>query len=317
MDLNRIFAVSPYVEVVGRRIYWRSDFLIKRVAAMRARQKGEAKKAAPPPRTSIARVVENLGRRGVGPGDILVVHSAFKAISEGSKPRQVLDALKALVGDSGTIALPAIPLFADAPSGTERINADVSSLVLDYDPLTTPAWTGVLPNELMKVPGARRSLHPLNAVVAWGPHADAMLAKNLTGDRPTPCGPSSSWNYCREHGAKIAALGVDMAHSLTMIHVAEDVLDDRWPVPGWYRDRRFRIKTAQGWEEHRVRERHPRWSMHYAERTLDKDLLRERLLTVEVVDQVPVGLLGAGPLVDYLNSRNSKGYPYYLVPNRR
>ena len=78
MDLNRIFAVSPYVEVVGRRIYWRSDFLIKRVAAMRARQKGEAKKAAPPPRTSIARVVENLGRRGVGPGDILVVQRALR-----------------------------------------------------------------------------------------------------------------------------------------------------------------------------------------------------------------------------------------------
>lgn len=318
MDVDRIFALSPYVEVIARNIYWRSEFLVKRVTSLRAARKVEAKVApAPPPRTSIDQVVSNLTRRGVGKGDILIVHSAYKAISLGSKPRPVLEGLRGLVGDTGTLVLPAIPQFSDAPAGIERMRSDELTILLEYDPETTPAWTGVLPNELMKVPGARRSLHPLNAVVAWGPHADEMLRGNLDGDRPLPCGPTSSWNYCREHGAKIAALGVDMAHSLTMIHVAEDMLGERWCVPGWHRDRRFRIKTPRGWEEHIVRERKPRWAMHYAERTLDKDLLREGLLTVEEVEGVPLGLLGAKELLDYLNSRNATGYPYYLVPIRR
>src|SRR4051812_34601381 len=133
MDINRIMSVSPYLEVAVRNVYWRSEFLIQRVTALRAAKKTEAKKQAPP-RTSIDRVVANLARRGVGPGDILVVHSAYKAISSGSKPRAVVEALKALVGDTGTLVMPAIPQFPENPAGTERLTADVSSLVLDYDP---------------------------------------------------------------------------------------------------------------------------------------------------------------------------------------
>ena len=316
MNVNRVFAVSPYLEVAARNLYWRSEFLVRKVTSLRAAKKS-AEKTQPPARVSIDRVVEHLAHCGVGPGDILVVHSTYSAISTGSKPRAVVEALKALVGATGTLVMPAIPRFAEAPKGTKRISADVSALVLDYDPERTRAWTGVLPAEMMKIPGARRSSHPLNSVVAWGPHTDDMLRDNLTGERPLPCGPGSSWNYCRERGATIAALGVDMAHNVTMIHVAEDMLGDRWSVPGWYRDRRFRIKTAHGWEEHTVRERHPRWAMHYAERTLDKDLRREGILKVDLVEGVPIGLLDAKLLVDYLNRRNSTGYPYYLVPRRR
>jgi aminoglycoside 3-N-acetyltransferase len=316
MSVNSILAISPYLEVVVRNVYWRSQFLVRAVNSRRkAKPVDDAK---PPPRTSIDRVVENLASRGVGSGDILVVHSAYKAVSGGKKPRYVNEALKALVGDTGTLVMPAIPRFAGAPSGEQWVTGDVSSLVLDYDPETTPAWTGALPTDLLQVPSARRSLHPLNSVVAWGPHADDMLLNNLSGDRPFACGVGSSWSYCSANGAKVAALGVDMTHNLTMIHVAEDMQGERWCVPGWYRDREFRIKTPRGWERHTVRERHPRWgSYHYAERTLDKDLVRQGVLTFEDVDDVPVGLLDARVLVEFLNRRNANGYPYYLVPLRR
>src|SRR5579884_4143256 len=98
--------------------------------------------------------------------------------------------------------------------GLGWVTADVSSVVPEYDPESTPAWTGALPSDLMKVDGAKRSQHPLNSVVAWGPHADEMLRDNLAYEKPLPCGPGSSWHYCVAHGAKIAALGVDMAHNL-------------------------------------------------------------------------------------------------------
>src|SRR5437867_1997900 len=128
MNVNEILALSPYLEVVVRNVYWRSEFLVREVNARRKAKPAEG--TTPPPRT----------------------------------------------------------------------------------------WTGVLPTDLMKVPGAKRSLHPLNSVVAHGPHAEDMLRDNLTGERPFACGPGSSWDYCRQHAAKVVALGVDMAHSLTMIH---------------------------------------------------------------------------------------------------
>ncbi|HEY3821373.1 MAG TPA: AAC(3) family N-acetyltransferase [Polyangiaceae bacterium] len=315
MNVNQIMAVSPYVEVAVRNIYWRSEFLVRKVTAMRGKRPDAKQPLAV--RIAIGRVLDNLARRGVAEGDILVVHSGYKAVSVGNTPRAVNEALRALVGPEGTLVMPAIRLFADVPSGVARMKADVSTVVSEYDPDKTPVWTGVLPVDLLKVPEAHRSLHPLNSVVAWGPHAEAMMRNNLEAERALPCGPGSSWNYCREHGAKIAAVGVDMCHNLTMIHVAEDMQGERWCVPGWYRERRFRIRTKAEWEEHTVRERHPRWAMHYAERTLDKDLRREGLLTVEDVDGVPVSLLDAGALVEYLNSRNASGYPYYVVPSRR
>ncbi len=315
MNIDEVMALSPYLEVAIRHTYWHSEPLVRFVSERRARSRKVASTQGPKAR--IEAVVANLARRGVAPGDLLVVHSAYKPLSGGSRsPADVNAALKALVGEAGTLALPAIPRFDDAPAGVERLHADVSELVLDYDPIRTPAWTGALPSALMKAPGSRRSSFPLNSLVALGPAADAMFAHELEGDRPMPCGPGSAWNYCRLHGAKIAALGVDMAHSLTMIHVAEDVLGDDWYVPGWYRDRRFRVRLGDDWRSIVVRERHPKWALHYGERTLDKDLRREGLLTVEQVEGVDVALLDAGALVDYLNHRNRSGYPYFLASIR-
>lgn len=314
MNINQVMGLSPYLEVAIRHTYWHSEPLVKVVT----RRREAARKRHEQPAARIEAVAENLARRGVRHGDILIAHSAFRAVSAGKQsPEHVNTVLKNLVGADGTIVLPAIPQIKGAPESIERLRVDVKNLVLDYDPKTTPAWTGVLPNVMMKMPGAVRSRHPLNSIVAMGPAADAMMAHELEGDRPMPCGSGSTWNYCRLHHAKVVALGVDMAHSLTMIHVAEDVKGDEWCVADWWRDRRYRIKSADGgWAEHVVRERHPKWALHYGERTLSKDLQREGIMTVHTVEGIQVSLLDSFELIEYLNSRNSRGYPYYLLALR-
>ena len=59
-------------------------------------------------------------------------------------------------------------------------------------------------------------------MAALGPLAEQIIKNNLDGYEPLPCGVNSSWKFCADNNAKILALGVDMAHSLTMIHVAEE-----------------------------------------------------------------------------------------------
>ena len=60
----------------------------------------------------------------------------------------------------------------------------------------------------MRHDGSIRSRHPLNTIVALGPHAKEMTQNNLTYDGQTACGDGSSWAYCFRKNAKILALGV-------------------------------------------------------------------------------------------------------------
>lgn len=315
MNLNSILRISPYIEIIVRNIYWRSEALVGFVKKRRASKK--TRPVHPQPQTDIDKIIENLSSRGIKKGDILIVHSAFKPISKRATPASVCSALKSLVGEEGTLVLPAIPFYKEEPSGVSLLQTDLSDLVCEYDPVTTKTWTGVLATHLMAQSEARRSLHPLNSVVALGPHTEEMLKNNLEGDRPTACGINSSWYYCAQKNAKVVALGVDMAHSLTMIHVAEDMDPEAWCVPNWYRDRKFHINMGGRSEIKTVRERCPKWGMlHYAERTLDRDLCREGILTKEFVDGVEVSILESAKLIDFLKSKNKTGYPYYMVPHK-
>jgi aminoglycoside 3-N-acetyltransferase len=309
--IQTIMATSPYIEVMIRNLYWRLTPIVKWY-----NQKKKAKKSVQPKTTS-SKIVEYLSSQGIGNGSLLILHSSFSALNaENEKPDQVIDRLLRLLGPKGTLAMPAIPYFKDAPDITQTMTADVSDLILTYDPLTTPAWTGVLPNAMCQYRGAVRSLHPLNTMVAIGPLAAPMMESNISGEKPLPCGRNSSWYYCYLHNAEIVAFGVDLAHSLTMIHVAEDMWDEKWVVSNWYRERKFQVNTGAGPKNLTVRERHPKWAMHYAERTLSHDLIKLGITRKTEIDGVNVEIVNAKVLVDYLNSKNMTAYPYFMVPRK-
>jgi aminoglycoside N3'-acetyltransferase len=316
MDLiSDILGWSPYLEVVVRRIYWNSPKLVELASSRSARR---ARPPAPVGEHTFAAIEAFLRESGIGAGDLIVVHSSAEALKPtGLGPSKIVDRMLALAGPSGTVAMPAFPRYDGEPQGVARMTADVSGLLLEYDMKRSIPWTGAVPLKLMQRPGSVRSAHPLNTMVARGPLAQAMMEKNLEGDRPLPCGPNSSWKFCLDHGAKIIALGVDMAHSLTMIHVAEDCHEDKWPVSGWYRERKFVVVDGAARKEVLVRERHPRWAMHYAERTLARDLVKRGIMRRATIDGIRVEVLEAKALINFLDSRNASGYPYYMLPARR
>lgn len=314
MKLRKLLGSSPYFEVLVRNLYWRNPTLV-RLMQNTLRRRSDTKSAEA--RISIKDLTDRLIALGVKEGDLLVVHSDYQSLKRtGESPSAIIEALRTCVGSSGTIAMPAIPLLKGQPKAVDLFKSDVSELLLDYNVQSSPAWTGAIPNALIKYPGAIRSLHPLNTMAAVGAMAESMMVGNLEGHKPLSCGLHSPWYFCYQRNAKVVALGVDMAHSLTMIHVAEDMNEEVWSRRGWYRDRLFRVTNGEDRKVVTVRERHPKWAMFFAERTLSRDLLREKILTQsESVPGVSVALLESKPLVDYLTARNRRGYPYYLVPS--
>lgn len=169
----------------------------------------------------------------------------------------------------------------------------------------------------MKLPESRRSLHPLNTITAYGSAVKEIFANESIHNLDLPCGLNSTWAALAKLNSKIIMLGDDMAHSLTMIHVAEDCFEDSWPISDWYRYRNFTI-VDQGIEYYvKVRERQPRWGMLYAERKLSFDLCSNGIAKSLRVGTLEVTVLESEALLDFLNSKKASGYPYYLVPLSR
>lgn len=311
--INKVMATSPYVEVLIRHLYWKNVRIFKKFMTVL--------KIVKKPRFDsydsklFTKVLDFLSDGGVTKGCLLIVHSAYRPLlSTGKSPEQIIQCLMDFLGPDGTLAMPAMPKFINEIDTLEYINKDISNMIFNYDVKKTGITTGVLPKTLCSWEGAIRSRYPINTMVAVGPLALPMMKNNLQGVSPLPCGINSSWSFCHDNNAFIVALGVDMAHSLTMIHVAEDLLDEKWPIHNWYRNRHFTISDNDFRTEITLRERHPRWgTLYYAERTLCKDLIKENIMRTTEINGITVECLKAKELIKYLNTRNHTGYPYFGV----
>lgn len=307
-----LLARLPSAEVGIRLLYWRVP-AARRVGDWLRRWVKRRRKAVVTEPISIDfdKVVATLQEAGVRQGDILVVHSSFGALKPtGLSPEQIIQRLIDLVGPDGTVAMPAIPVIAHEPTGSAKLDDAAYDRLFEYKPWSRRVQTGILPATMLSSPGAARSLHPGNSMVAVGARAAPMMAGNIDGEAPSPCGPNSSWAYCWRHNAKVVVLGVDLVHSLTMIHVAEECFEDEWPIAGWFRHRRFRIADKDSTTEITIRERKHAWSQHYAERAFSRDLSAAGVSKSWNVDGLPIHVCESGALISFLRSHPRLGYPY-------
>jgi aminoglycoside 3-N-acetyltransferase len=307
--IKKIFSFSPHIEMITRRLYWNNvKWLSKRV---------KKKKANEPNITAInfSSIEQFLLDNGVVDGSLILVHSAYAPFKgRGQTPNQIVDMLLQIVGESGTVAMPAMPKFKNAVNSEDYLSKSNDNIVYEYDVHKSSIKTGVLPLMLHKREESVRSRHPINTMVAIGPLAESLMRDNLNGDSPLACGINSSWAKCIDNDAVIIGLGTDLTHSLTTIHVAEDTLDTNWPVDNWYENKAFKITDGDFEVTKILRERSPKWgALHFAERTLCKDLINSGVLKTTVIDGVLVEVLKAKDLITFLESRNSKGYPYFWV----
>lgn len=165
-------------------------------------------------------IVDCLENLGVVPGDLLYMHVDFGHMEcfRGT-PVDLRDALREMVGEEGTLVVPAYP--------------DRASLLIEYmsrnpvlDVRRTPTKMGIFQEIFRRTSGAFRSLHPWATTCALGRDAERLLNEHHL--HPDPFSPSSPYLKLREKHGKIIGIGTDINIS-SYVHVMDSLLQDHYP----------------------------------------------------------------------------------------
>lgn len=309
---KRICLISPWVEVSLRKLYWNNVKFLKRFKPYGG---GGVENSISKYPINFDDIISYLKDKGVKEGDLLVIHSSYDALAgTGLKPQEIIERLKLLVGDCGTIAMPAIRTFKEEPAPEEWLCGALDGVVCEYNVMRTPLQSGMLPFTLLRMKESVCSHFPLNPLVALGPLAKEMMEHNLDSEKSSAHGKGSCWKFCLDHNAKIIGLGVDLEHHNTMAHVMEEAYDNwRWSDEEWYDNRTFDIIDEQKIKTRvTVRERKPEWGMiRIAELNMVNKLYKEGVIQKKMFGDVPVCFEESQKLMEFLQARNEKGYPYF------
>lgn len=309
--------LGAFAEVSARQVYWRVQPLQKLYKKLRA------------PKTSALRYIDldrlavALSSVGVCKGACLMVHSSIDGLGLRVKGKQIdnklqvaselLKFLEMVIGESGTLVMPTHPHYRDDPG----FMFDKSKIILTYDPARTPSKVGLLTEVFRRSSGALRSYHPLSSVVAKGPRA-----KEIVGDFPhegdLPHGLNSPYKRFYDADGIVIGINVSFINSLTMVHVAEELRDDKWPVSDFFYGRNFNIVKENENIPLIVRERRPTWVRYISLRALNKDLIQQGVIDSQLVDGISVDRARAKAVVDYMLAKNARStYPYFFIPKVR
>jgi len=311
---NIIFAHYPVLEVLSRFFFY-NKYLIKAASIIPKLKKKKYDKNY----IDFDKVLDYLKENGLKKGSVLILHSSYeKLILTKKRPNEIIDKLLELLGEEGTLAMPANRKLNGEFKFFDLIDKRYDGIILEYDLKKSKIWSGALPMFMVRDNRSEISKFPINSMVAIGKDAKNMMKNNISGKLPMACGENSSWKYCLDKDAVIISLGVDLVDSLTMIHAAEDLKNENWPIKEWYRDRTFRIKEDNDIIVKTVRERHPKWGMlYFMKRKLCKDLIDSEILKTKVIDGLLIEIVLAKQLVNFLNSKNNSGYPYFMFKKNR
>ena len=158
---------------------------------------------------SFKRLTEDLRALGVKEGDVLMVHSSLKSMGlvEGGA-ETVIGALRAVLGEEGTLMLPALSYATSCKD-------------LYFSNLETPSCVGLITETFRKMAGVRRTNHPTHSVAVIGKYRDAVCDGWELDD--TPIGPHSPFRRLADfENGKILLLGCPFARN-TFRHGVEEI----------------------------------------------------------------------------------------------
>ena len=176
---------------------------------------------------TVARIAEDLGKLGVDPGDVVLVHSSLRSLGEPRvQAETVVQGFLRALGPEGTLLFPALS-YKQQPK-------DIHST------LASPSNVGALPEYFRQRPGTVRSVHPTHSISGVGP-AVAQLFRDHELDT-TPCGPHSPLHRLLGMDAKIVMLGCGLLCNTTM-HALEEFTEPPYLFGG---DCSYAITDATG-----------------------------------------------------------------------
>ena len=296
--IHKLLTLSPYPELMARRIYY--SFLRGKMpqhieSGVKVSGDNIIKKDSD-------KLLRHLKKMGISKGDLLIVHSSVDALKTfNCNESQFIDHLIELVGETGTIAFPAFP--------EESLLKEENGLKI-FDTKRSVAWTGMLPNLLLRKKGAIRSPFPCNPLVAFGAQAEEMMVRNL--ETVYPHGKGSCWGFCAEKHAKVLFLGIPTFHSNTILHVVEDYQPEFWPED-WYIEQEYLVKNNDELIRVKTKVRDVKWSKYLAERYTESKYLKLGYIKREDFEGIPISIINDSfTLVNEIMKMWDKNRFFYL-----
>lgn len=316
--IKKIFATTPLIEVMARTFYYANFKYLKKFVHLYRQtpylNKKDKKKiiSLENQKIDLKKIFKIIGNKHIKKGDLVIFSSSYKSIkNSGFSPKQVLGMLLDLIGKKGTLAMSTRPDF-DLNLDDYLSDKKDRKFYL-YDVKKTKCNTGIIAQELLNMRKSIRSKHPINSMVAIGPLAKYLMKDNLIDNNSLAHGKNSPWYKCAIKNAKILSIGVDLIQSATLIHAVEDAYVEKWPVKNWYRDKNFIVKDGSFNKKFILKERSPKWILHYAERTLCKDLINKKIIKAYNIDGVNVECANSKKILFFLKKRIKKSYPYFYT----
>lgn len=300
---GKLVTLSPKIELLFRGIYWRNVSRLKSL--------NKSNFVLDNNFTELHKLTEFLKSLFREKDEILIVHSSFFALG-GLKetPKKIINEFVEILGPTGTLAMNGGRIFPGEEEKGLYENYNVDE-VTTYDVRKSKVWTGALPMFMVRDTRAIISEFPINSMVAIGSEAENMMRNNIMGYQNSSCGSNSAWKYCTDKDALIVGIGIDLVHSLTIMHVAEENKVD-WPIKNWFRVRRFNVINGDDQKLIEIKERKPKWgTLHFAEKNFRKDLLKAGILKSMDIDGLKIEYLRSMELYTFLEDRNANGYPYF------
>ena len=154
------------------------------------------------------KMLDDLKRLGIKPGGCLLVHSSYKSLGKDiESPAQVIETLRAALGENGTLLFPTLS-YSSVP---------VDKPVFHIN--ETPSDVGAISEFFRKQPGVIRSLHPTHSVAAIGAKAAEIIQGHEKDD--SPVGANSPFRKLRDLNGQILMLGCGLRPNTSMHGVEE------------------------------------------------------------------------------------------------
>ncbi len=182
------------------------------------------------------------------PGRPVMLHASLRILGLGRDGAGMLCSavLRHVETDGSALLVPAFTYACEDPAAwlappvpADRLAA-CQAATPTFDPATTPVDTalGHLPEHVRRLPGAKRSSHPVLSFLAVGPRA-----AEATASQPLdlPLGPDSALGWLYRHDGVVVAAGTGIK-TMTVLHLAETLA----PVSA-VRATRRRVRSAEGW----------------------------------------------------------------------
>jgi len=243
-----------------------------------------------------------LCKAGVRPGMSLMVHSSLSGLGYlPNGPYDVIDALRDTLGPDGTLLAPTHSGQLTDPSGWTNppVPAEwvepIRRAMEPFDSVLTPVRNrGLLPEYLLRIPGVRRSIHPLNSTAALGAKAEYFTSTHPLDETE---GIGSPCHKLYEAGGYVLLLGVGV-ESCTALYVADFLAD----APHLYRsDVRVLARGPSGEKEFHKLRRYPIALRDPAK--LLPVFAEANAITETTISDYKLSLLALAPAIDAMLAR--------------